>query len=104
MPLEPTRKAIAVKKFIETFYDNRGIKKIDFDLYTEDVPTVKVYFEQKSDAANESQVFQHEIIWDIKKYLGIKSTPSFLFNWEGRMSENQNPDVRIKVISLNEPI
>jgi len=102
--LRPTPKAIAAKKFIENFYTEYDIKEVKFTLYTKDIPMITVYFNQQTNAANENQVFQHQIIGDLRHYLSIRANPPFLLSWEVRKDIYQKPDVRISKESLNEPV
>ena len=96
----PNKKAVAAKKFILTYYPN--VESVKITYYTEDVPSLSVYFNQEDKRiANESSIFREKIIKDIKNYLGFKAINPFMFNWEAIKPEFQNPDMYITTSSLN---
>jgi hypothetical protein len=96
----PNRKATAAKKFILSYYPQ--VERVEITYFTEDIPELKVYFNQEDTRiANESSIFREEIIRDIKNYLGFKLINPIMFNWEANKQEFQNPDMYIVPHSLN---
>jgi hypothetical protein len=96
----PNRKATASKKFILAYYPQ--VESVDITYYTEDIPKLKVYFNQEDkQIANESSIFREEIIRDIKNYLGFNAINPFMFKWEYDKQEFKNPDMYIETSSLN---
>lgn len=98
--LGPDKKAMAVKKFILSYYPEVESVEIDFDKF--DAPMIDVYFNQEDTRfANEDTIFRERIRNDVKEYFGFKIFSPYLLPWEKKYSEFQDPDLYFLVHSLN---
>jgi len=93
----PNWKAKAVKKFILSYYPQ--VENVEITYYTEDIPEIKVFFNQKDKRTpNEDWVLRQEIKKDVKDYLGFKLIYPLMHNLEGNEIDT---DMYLKVSSLN---
>lgn len=93
----PNGKAIAVKKFILSYYPQ--VESVEITYYTEDIPEVKVFFNQEDKKmSNQDWWLQQKIIEDIKNYLGFRLITPVMHYMGNAIT---SPDMYIKVSSLN---
>ena len=100
MVMDSKEKAVAVKKFIENFYDS--VDRVEIDYHSMELPQLKIYFYQDDPRiANSFIVLEHEIRRDVREHLNIKINPLTLFGWEKTLTQNKNPELYMEVIPLN---
>jgi hypothetical protein len=90
-----------IKKFILSFYKEVDIVEVKIQLYTQDIPTITVYFRQDEPYKNANQVLCENIRRNIKDFLNYTVVGYILLSWEQRLPENKNPVARIQCISIN---
>jgi len=91
-----------IKEYILYFYEDVDIVDVKIQLYTQDIPTISVYFRQdEPNVRNLNQILCQNIKKNVKNHLGYTVVGGILLPWQTKLIENQDPVARIECHSIN---